>query len=55
MTQNIYDDAEFFERYSQLPRSVAGLALIAASAVLLSADNALPGAWSLIPTGGPRC
>jgi len=25
MTQNIYDDAEFFERYSQLPRSVAGL------------------------------
>jgi ubiquinone/menaquinone biosynthesis C-methylase UbiE len=25
MTQNIYDNAEFFERYSQLPRSVEGL------------------------------
>ena len=25
MTQNIYDDAEFFERYSRLPRSVEGL------------------------------
>jgi SAM-dependent methyltransferase len=25
MTQNIYDDATFFERYSRLPRSVAGL------------------------------
>jgi SAM-dependent methyltransferase len=25
MTQNIYDDPEFFERYSQLPRSVEGL------------------------------
>jgi len=25
MTQNIYDNAEFFERYSQLPRSVDGL------------------------------
>lgn len=25
MTQNIYDDGEFFERYSQLPRSVEGL------------------------------
>jgi hypothetical protein len=26
MTQNIYDTAEFFERYSKLPRSVEGLA-----------------------------
>jgi SAM-dependent methyltransferase len=26
MTQNIYDNAEFFDRYSQLPRSVEGLA-----------------------------
>ncbi|TCR59361.1 class I SAM-dependent methyltransferase [Bosea sp. BK604] len=26
MTQNIYDDASFFENYSQLPRSVHGLA-----------------------------
>jgi trans-aconitate methyltransferase len=26
MTQNIYDDAGFFENYSQLPRSVHGLA-----------------------------
>ena len=25
MTQNIYDDPEFFERYSRLPRSVEGL------------------------------
>jgi len=25
MTQNIYDDAAFFERYSQLPRSTEGL------------------------------
>src|ERR1700722_8581560 len=25
MTQNIYDDPRFFEGYSQLPRSVAGL------------------------------
>jgi ubiquinone/menaquinone biosynthesis C-methylase UbiE len=25
MTQNVYDNAEFFERYSQLPRSVEGL------------------------------
>src|ERR687883_381018 len=25
MTQNIYDDQEFFERYSRLPRSVEGL------------------------------
>lgn len=25
MTQNIYDNAQFFERYSQLPRSVEGL------------------------------
>ncbi|MGH7122911.1 MAG: methyltransferase domain-containing protein [Stellaceae bacterium] len=25
MTQNIYDNAEFFERYSQLPRSLEGL------------------------------
>lgn len=25
MTQNIYDDPAFFQRYSQLPRSVAGL------------------------------
>lgn len=25
MTQNIYDNAEFFERYSQLPRSLDGL------------------------------
>ena len=25
MTQNIYDDAGFFENYSQLPRSVHGL------------------------------
>jgi SAM-dependent methyltransferase len=25
MTQNIYDNAEFFERYSRLPRSVEGL------------------------------
>lgn len=26
MAQNVYDDPEFFARYSQLPRSVAGLA-----------------------------
>ena len=26
MTQNIYDDSGFFEGYSQLPRSVHGLA-----------------------------
>ncbi|HXA96495.1 MAG TPA: class I SAM-dependent methyltransferase, partial [Candidatus Dormibacteraeota bacterium] len=26
MTQNIYDDAKFFEGYSRLPRSVEGLA-----------------------------
>jgi hypothetical protein len=25
MTQNIYDNVDFFERYSQLPRSVEGL------------------------------
>ena len=25
MTQNIYDDPKFFEGYSRLPRSVAGL------------------------------
>jgi hypothetical protein len=26
MVQNIYDDPDFFSAYSQLPRSVAGLA-----------------------------
>jgi len=25
MTQNIYDDEDFFQEYSRLPRSVAGL------------------------------
>ncbi|HUJ53935.1 MAG TPA: acyltransferase family protein [Steroidobacteraceae bacterium] len=33
-------------------RAIAGLALIAAGAVLLSAGNAFPGAWGLVPTGG---
>ena len=32
--------------------ALAGLALIAAGAVLLSADNAFPGAWGAIPTVG---
>jgi len=32
--------------------SLAGLALIVAGALLLSADHAFPGAWGAIPTGG---
>jgi peptidoglycan/LPS O-acetylase OafA/YrhL len=32
--------------------SLAALALIAASALLLSADESFPGAWGVIPTGG---
>jgi peptidoglycan/LPS O-acetylase OafA/YrhL len=32
--------------------SLAGLALIAAGALLLSADESFPGAWGVIPTGG---
>jgi len=27
MTQNVYDNTEFFEEYSQLGRSVEGLAI----------------------------
>jgi peptidoglycan/LPS O-acetylase OafA/YrhL len=32
--------------------SLAGLALIAAGALFLSADDSFPGAWGVIPTGG---
>ncbi len=47
-----YSPADRRRRCATTASSLSGLALLVAGALLLSADNALPGAWGAVPAGG---